>query len=437
MQVNFNVVIDLIGIVIVAIIFFANREETSRDFSQRLFNSMLLLTGLILLLDIFSWIVNRATIPYGRHINIVVNLAYYLLQAPFCFLFLIYTGYWTGRTKEQLWRRMPLYHVPMAVAFLLLIVNLWTGWVYSISADNQYMRGDYFDFHSAIYYIYLAVAITVALRACLTAKDKVSRRRCGYIAGFMVLPFIGTLLQLSIFGYGLSLIWPFTALSMLMVYINVQQDLLQAQKLAALQLENELTNSRIAIMLSQIQPHFLYNALCVVQDLCHGKAPEAEEATAHFSEFLRSNLDSIKASAPIPFTQELVHAKNYLYLEKLRFDERLHVVYNIKTTDFNLPTLTLQPLTENAVRYGVTSKVEGGTVTIASWDDADAYYVSVTDDGVGFDANAIKNDGRSHIGISNVRGRLKSMSGGELVIESVPGRGTCAKIILPKEVSSP
>ncbi|MDO5111626.1 MAG: histidine kinase [Clostridia bacterium] len=436
MLTNYNVVIDLIGVVIVAIIFFGGRREAARDLSQRLFNGMLLLTGAILLFDISFWVINGSTAPYVRSVNILINLGYYVLQAPFCFLFLVYTGYWTGRTKEQLWRRMPLYHIPMAVALLLLLVNLWTGWVYSVDADNLYQRGVYFDFHSAIYYVYLGVALLIALRACFTAKDKVRRRRCGYIAGFMILPFIGTLLQLSIYGYGLSLIWPFAALSLLMVYINVQQEQIQAQRLSALRLENELTNNRIAIMLSQIQPHFLYNALCVVQDLCHGKAPEAEEATAHFSEFLRSNLDSINAAAPIPFSQELVHVQNYLYLEKLRFNERLNMTYDIQTTDFTLPTLTLQPLTENAVRYGVMSKVEGGTVAIASWEDESAFYISVTDDGVGFDTEAVKNDGRSHIGISNVRGRLQSMCGGELLIESTPGKGTCVKIKLPKEATA-
>ena len=196
--------------------------------------------------------------------------------------------------------------------------------------------------------------------------------------------------------------------------------------------ERELQDSQTKIMLSQIQPHFLYNALCVIQDLCHGTAPEAEKATVEFSEFLRSNLDSLRATAPIPFEAELKHTRNYLSLEQRRFGEDLKVVYDIETVDFSLPALTLEPIVENAVRYGVLQREEGGTVWISAKEETDAFCVTVRDDGVGFDVMMPKQDGRSHIGIQNVRDRLERMCGGSLVIVSTPGKGTVATITVPK-----
>ena len=214
-----------------------------------------------------------------------------------------------------------------------------------------------------------------------------------------------------------------------------QDRLVAEQKRLVAEKENLLMQSRVSIMLSQIQPHFLYNALSAIQYMCHGKAPEAEQATIQFAEFLRGNLDSLQADAPIPFRQELKHTQNYLWLEKQRFEDDLRVEYDIQAEDFNIPALTLQPIVENAVRYGVMKKEYGGTVHIASRETPDAFVVTVSDDGAGFDPYIPKADGRTHIGISNVGERLRIMCGGRLDITSTPGEGTVAKISVPKEAS--
>ncbi|HIV23473.1 MAG TPA: histidine kinase, partial [Candidatus Merdiplasma excrementigallinarum] len=96
------------------------------------------------------------------------------------------------------------------------------------------------------------------------------------------------------------------------------------------------------IMLSQIQPHFLYNSLGTIHHLCGVDPEKAREAVMEFSKFLRGNMESLKARKPIPFARELGHTKNYLYLEKQRFQERLEIVYDIREMDFLIPPLTLR-----------------------------------------------------------------------------------------------
>lgn len=150
------------------------------------------------------------------------------------------------------------------------------------------------------------------------------------------------------------------------------------------------------------------------------------------TEFLRGNMESLTADKPISFSQELTHTKNYLALEQLRFPNKLHIVYDTQATLFRLPTLTLQPIVENAVRYGVTKRPEGGTVTIATRETDRAYIITVSDDGIGFDPELPHDDGRTHIGINNVRDRLMSMCGGTITILSEPGIGTVATIEIPK-----
>jgi len=190
---------------------------------------------------------------------------------------------------------------------------------------------------------------------------------------------------------------------------------------------------RIQIMMSQIQPHFLFNSLEVIRRIYRKEPEKADDALLKFERYLRGNMDSLTRKEPIPFETELKHTKTYLELEQLRFHDELHIDYDLQCTDFLLPSLTLQPLAENAVRHGVRGKKSGeGTVTIATRELDDRFEVIVRDDGNGFDPNAVPQDDHSHIGLNNVRERLHYV-GDELRIASGPEGGTEALIIIPKE----
>lgn len=189
----------------------------------------------------------------------------------------------------------------------------------------------------------------------------------------------------------------------------------------------------VDIMLSQIQPHFLYNALGTISHLCKHDPVDAQKAIQEFSAFLRGNMDSLKDRDPVPFEQELNHVMNYLRLEQRRFQNRLKVVYEIQTTGFFIPPLSLQPLVENAVRHGILQKEDGGTLTIRAWEGEDDFFVAVEDDGVGFErASQLPDLGdHAHIGIENVRGRLAAAGGGTLSIHS-SDQGTAVTLTIPK-----
>ena len=117
-----------------------------------------------------------------------------------------------------------------------------------------------------------------------------------------------------------------------------------------------LAEKKIALLLSQIQPHFLYNILGSIEWLCETDPKKAQEATEQLSRFLRGNMDSLQSVTTIPAARELEHIRCYLSLEGIRFGEKLHTVYDIETEDFFVPALGLQPLVENAVRHGVTKR---------------------------------------------------------------------------------
>ena len=194
----------------------------------------------------------------------------------------------------------------------------------------------------------------------------------------------------------------------------------------------ELENSRITVMLSQIQPHFLYNSLTSVMDLCDSNPKQAKAAIADFADYLRGNLSSLKTENLISFGTELEHIETYLRLEKLRFMDELEIVYDIQSKDFMLPALSVQPLVENAVKHGVGKKVGGGTVTIHTSETENEYIICVTDDGVGFTEGEYADDGSTHVGLENIRKRLNMMIHAELQMESKIGEGTKACIVIPK-----
>ena len=212
--------------------------------------------------------------------------------------------------------------------------------------------------------------------------------------------------------------------------LELQRSLLEAEKS---KMEAELKDSRISIMLSQIQPHFIYNTLGTVERMCLKDPQRASDLVRNFSLYLRGNFSELDSVAPIRFAEELKHIEYYVNIEKVRFPD-MTVEYDVETTDFVLPALSVQPLVENAIKHGLMRLETGGTVKIHSYETPTHFCVEVTDDGVGFDADA-PIDEKKHVGLRNIRGRLSAMVDGELLLESKPGVGTKAMIMIPKEVT--
>ena len=217
----------------------------------------------------------------------------------------------------------------------------------------------------------------------------------------------------------------FEGMTMLFEYVNYQKRLASQ--------ERQLIDKELAIKMSQIQPHFLYNSLTSIHYLCDKDPKLAKKAVKWFSTYLRGNLESMSKENMVPFEQELNHIEIYLKLEKLRFGDYLDIVYNIEEQDFMIPTLAIQPLVENAVKYGVGDKKEGGQVIIGTTSTDTHYIVTIEDTGTGFDVNEEKHDGRQHVGIANVRERLSMICNGELIIHSEINKGTVAIIRIPKD----
>ena len=132
-------------------------------------------------------------------------------------------------------------------------------------------------------------------------------------------------------------------------------------------------------------------------------------------------------------SQEMEHVRHYISIENVRFPD-MTFSFEMNSDDFHIPALTIQPIVENAIKHGLMKLSKGGTIRVVSYETESHYCVSVEDDGVGFDTDVLL-DERKHVGIRNIRGRLKTMVNGTLEIESRVGFGTTVLIKIPKEVA--
>ena len=315
---------------------------------------------------------------------------------------------------------------------ILSIVSFFNGIFLSYDACGNFVYGPLYG----LVRVFDLIGIIWEILLVLRYKKILTLRVTLFLITFTVLPLAAMSLQ---FLWDPTPEYLATTLSLVVIYIlfhgEIANRLIENEKQLA-KAEKQLYESRISVMLSQIQPHFLYNSLNAIRGLCRKDPEQAREAIGSFAEYLRGNMDSLNKREPIPFIRELSHIENYLKLEKFRFGDELKVNYDIKEKNFFIPALSVQPLVENAVKHGICEKENGGTLTLKTYRDGEYIVIEVSDDGIGFDAEKLISEDkeRSHIGIQNTRERLKQMIGASLTIESLPGKGTVAKIrFIPEE----
>lgn len=341
-------------------------------------------------------------------------------------LAVLITGFMLYQSGEKDITKSNLFRISFTLWLLyagILISNLFHGQIYSVNENNGYSRGPYFPL------LMVPPVLIMILNLCILWENrhKLSVNQKRAFAIYVIVPMAAMLVQMWSFGVHLIVISSVTAAIFMFSYIIADQ----TERYYIREMENH--RLKVDILLAQIQPHFLFNSLTIIKLLCRKDPAKAEEAVADFTAYLRRHMESLQSDVLIPFEEEMKHVQAYLNLQKLRFCDELSVTYDLEITDFRIPTLTLQPLVENAVTYGVRRSESGcGTVTIRSRSFPDRVEVCVEDDGPGFIRETLPDDKeRSHIGLQNVRERLSRLCGGELLIDSTPGKGSKVTIVLP------
>ncbi len=313
-------------------------------------------------------------------------------------------------------------HIPSLV---LLAATPFTGALYTLDEENRYHRGEFFG----VWYITTIALFIFAIITLAVYWNKVEMfiRKIVIVGG--VVPLLAFLANSVYTGISLNnLAVSVSAMIMFVMYEKDRAAIVTEKVREAQKVRLELAESRNRVLMAQIQPHFINNSLMALRARCVDY-PEIYESLTNFSIYLRSNFEALADTKLITFEREMENIEAYLALEKQNFGDRLRVEYDIESDDFLIPALTVQPLVENAVRHGVGTYDNGGTVWIRQYRENGSVVIEVTDDGSGRSGITEQQQKRRGIGIENVRARLRTMSGGVLEITDA-GHGTCARITL-------
>ena len=301
-------------------------------------------------------------------------------------------------------------------------------------------------FDTWLYWASVQILANIILLGCLIRELVVTKGKERWLYFGAILPLVSfgvdvIMNDLGLWKGGVSSRYIFTVffvVAMVVVLKVIPNGINALSKAKELETEKivlnaELTESRISTMMSQIRPHFIYNTLGSIEQLCIIDPSKAGELVHNFAKYLRGNFGELDNPKPILMSQEMEHVRHYISIENVRFPD-MTFSFEMNSDDFHIPALTIQPIVENAIKHGLMKLSKGGTIRVVSYETESHYCVSVEDDGVGFDTDVLL-DERKHVGIRNIRGRLKAMVNGTLEIESRVGIGTTVLIKIPKEVA--
>ena len=201
------------------------------------------------------------------------------------------------------------------------------------------------------------------------------------------------------------------------------------REVSASQFEARLAEARLQVLTMQLQPHFLFNTLHAISSLMHKNVEAADEMIARLGELLRVTLES-DGVQEVPLRLELDLLQHYLDIEKIRLGDRLTVRMEIQPEmyDVPVPNLILQPLVENAIRYGVATRSAGGTLEVRAAENNGMLRISISDDGPGMSSNI-----KEGVGLTNTKTRLQQMYGSRqhFSLTSEAGKGTTVTLEIP------
>ncbi|MDO4478721.1 MAG: histidine kinase [Lachnospiraceae bacterium] len=307
--------------------------------------------------------------------------------------------------------------VPFSLFALLVVISYPSGLLVYFTEDNIFHHGPWFCLTWIILLLYLVAILISVCRKTRTEAILLVMSMC-----FIIFNILTELANRTYPGMESSIV----SLSILTYYLYFQT---KSYTEFRMETEKALTKAKVQTMISQIKPHFIYNSLACIAETCHDGAPEAEEAVLTFSSYLRSCFSSLEEDGLIPFSRELKTIENYLALENLQNDNKIHVVFDIRERNFMVPVLAIETLVENSVKHGLRKKRGGGTVTLRTFRENALIHLTIEDDGLGFEVDSISSDA-SHLGLKNAEFRLTEQCHARFSVQSAPQQGTRIDIVM-------
>ena len=425
---NFAIVIAGITVSVLGLILSLRVQHMEKKSKQFFF-----LVFLLLFLYTSSDLLSQISLVFlGEYFALLSKIAVFLeslfssILLPLITAYMLYLSGQRPIRKEKL---LFLSSLLWTVYAVMLIVNLFTGVFYYITAGNEYHR-------SPIYPVLLIP--TVLLMVCnliglLLRKDQLSKKQFHAFLAYLLIPALGMILQMLF--YGILFIALSTSASAFIMFIYVLND--QAEK----EMDHiiRLNEQQLRIQTLQMRPHFIYNTLSNIYYLCDIDPKKAQKVINDFTTYLRKNFSAVVKKGLIPFEDELEHTKAYLSVAKTRYESFLQVEYDTGYTAFHIPPLTVEPIVENAVKHGLDPESGVLLIRISTAQTEDGSFITVENSGSELDASDLdfSNFGEEdpHIGLNNVSSRLKDLCDGSLEISPREGGGAVVVLYIPRRRS--
>ncbi len=392
-----------------------------RNAMNEYFPILLLMNALVLLADM-------GTLVFANDSKTLVLLRIsVILQGSLTFISISGFNLYVDKLITRKRGKRPVFRaVPFAICVIMIlfwITSMIHGFAFQISREGVYSQGQLYFF---VVLVACILVIFIFFRIIYNHINGVlDANVCIALYIFIIIPLV--ILFPALMCQCLSMLYGAITVSYLIMFIAIH--VTREQNIVEKKMDDTIMQTDLII--SELQPHFIFNSLTNIKYLIKKNPELAIDAMDKFTKYLRRNLDTITDQDLITFEEELEHTRTYLWLEQLRFGD-LKIEYSIDEDQFLIPPLSLQPVVENAVRHGVTKKIGGGTIKIYVREMEDCYKITVKDDGIGFDAKQLDEE-IAAAGIHDIRKRLYEMNKSKLSIASTEGVGTTVTYLIMKE----
>lgn len=225
--------ISAIGIIILLVIrFYLRKREYTVDLDKKTFKWLIWSDILILFFDAVTWVVDGMVFPYSTEVLLLSMMIYYCLIPLPSLFWLLYTDVKLYADERRLKSRLVLYSIPCIVSTILVLTTLKTGWIFTIGDDGLYYRGPYMVVIMLLTYVYLGGALIMAIKQRFREQNRDRVKVCRYLIFFPIPTIILSFIQIEF--YGVTLIWICMAVSLLVIFLNVQSEQISKDTLTGL-----------------------------------------------------------------------------------------------------------------------------------------------------------------------------------------------------------
>jgi len=224
--------INVFGIVIIFIMLCNQIMDTGKTMQQKIYNALLITIIAVLVFDAGMWIVDGMTLKNAGKLNLFFSTGYYLLQDIAPYIWLLYIEFIISNEVKKLKKTALIFLIPLLFYELIIISNLWNGQVFIIDSNNFYKRETYIYIPLILVGFYFAVTTFKIYRKIKSTTDENEIKKMLYLASFIILPISATIIQ--IIYAGASIIWVSVLISLLIIFINVQNKQIVTDSLTGL-----------------------------------------------------------------------------------------------------------------------------------------------------------------------------------------------------------